>query len=165
MNQAKRILIIGCPGSGKSTFARALHQLNSLPLYHLDLLYWNADKTTVTQDVFRQRLQIILQKPCWIIDGNYVGTLEMRLQQCDTVYFLDYPAAICKAGVRERFGKPREDMPWIETEEDPEFMSYIDLFESDYKPKIQQLLQHFSHKQIIVFQSRAESDRYLEQIK
>ena len=42
----KRVIIIGCPGSGKSTFARELHARTNLPLYYLDMLYWNADRTT-----------------------------------------------------------------------------------------------------------------------
>ena len=31
----KRIMIIGCPGSGKSTFARGLAEKTGLPLYYL----------------------------------------------------------------------------------------------------------------------------------
>ena len=33
-----KVLIIGCPGSGKSTFARALHEVTNLPLVYLDML-------------------------------------------------------------------------------------------------------------------------------
>ena len=43
----KKIIVIGCPGSGKSTFSRELHNKTSIPLYHLDMMYWNADKTKV----------------------------------------------------------------------------------------------------------------------
>ena len=41
----KKILVIGCPGSGKSTYARRLQKITDLPLYYLDMLFWNADKT------------------------------------------------------------------------------------------------------------------------
>lgn len=48
----KKIIIIGCPGSGKSTFSKALRNLTGLSLYHLDMLKWNSDKTTVSKRVF-----------------------------------------------------------------------------------------------------------------
>ena len=78
MNKA---IIIGCPGSGKSTFSRALHKKTKLPLYHLDMLYWNSDRTTVSKEVFRERLQSVLVLDKWIIDGNYGSTIEMRLKE------------------------------------------------------------------------------------
>ena len=113
----KKIIVIGCPGSGKSTFARALHDKTGIPLYHLDMMYWNADKTTIEKSVFLERLSAVLEKDEWIIDGNYGSTMELRMAACDTVIFLDYPIEICLDGIKERRGKPRSDMPWIETEE------------------------------------------------
>ena len=52
----KKVIVIGCPGSGKSTFSRALHEIVGIPLYHLDMMYWNADRTTVEKSVFLERL-------------------------------------------------------------------------------------------------------------
>ncbi|MBO5715969.1 MAG: adenylate kinase, partial [Clostridia bacterium] len=67
----KKIIVIGCPGSGKSVFSRALHNKTGVPLFHLDMMYWNADKTTVEKKVFLERLSVVLEKNEWIIDGNY----------------------------------------------------------------------------------------------
>ena len=111
-------MVIGCPGSGKSTFSRTLHKLTGIPLCHLDLLYWNSDRTTVDKAVFRERLSNTIQMDEWIIDGNYGSTIELRLQACDTVIFLDYPLNVCLDGIKERRGKARTDMPWIENEDE-----------------------------------------------
>ena len=158
----KRIIVIGCPGSGKSTFARALRDRLGLPLIHLDMLYWNADQTTVSREIFDERLQNVLEGDQWIIDGNYRRTMEKRLQNCDTVFFLDLPAEVCLESVRGRIGIKRSDLPWIETEEDAEFMEYIRAFSAEQRPEILSLLQKYPSVNTIVFHSREEVDAYLE---
>ena len=159
-------MIIGCPGSGKSTFSKVLHKITAIPLYHLDMMYWNADRTTVDKMTFRERLLSTLQNSSWIIDGNYGSTIELRLQSCDTVIFLDYPVEVCLSGIRERRGKPRTDMPWIEreNEEDTEFIEFIKNYNSQSKPKIMALLEKYSCKDIYIFKSRNEADEFLNHI-
>ena len=157
----QKILVIGCPGGGKSCFSRALSKQTGLPVYHLDLLYWNADRTTVSSDTFLSRLHKVLQSDSWIMDGNFSATLPLRIQHCDTVFFLDYPTEVCLAGVRARLGKPRPDMPWIEQTEDDEFMEFITRFPGDCRPAILDLLQKHPKKSIYVFHNRTEADSYL----
>ena len=157
----KKIIVIGCPGSGKSTFSRALHDSTGIPLFHLDMLKWNADRTTVSRDVFLERLQKVLETDEWIIDGNYSSTMELRLQACDTVIFLDYPLEVCLSGIEERRGKPRLDMPWIETEEDAEFIEFIKNYNLQSRPMVLELLEKYADKNIVIFQSRSEADEFL----
>ena len=157
----KKVIVIGCPGSGKSTVSRALHNKTGIPLYHLDMMYWNADKTTVEKSVFLERLSVVLEKDEWIIDGNYGSTMELRMAACDTVIFLDYPLDVCLDGIKERRGKPRSDMPWIETEEDTEFIEFIKNYNEQQKPKVLELLEKYRDKNIIIFTSREQSDAFL----
>ena len=154
----KKVIVIGCPGSGKSTVSRALHNKTGIPLYHLDMMYWNADKTTVEKSVFLERLSVVLEKDEWIIDGNYGSTMELRMAECDTVIFLDYPLEVCLGGIKERRGKPRSDMPWIETEEDAEFIEFIKSYNEQQKPKVLELLEKYSDKNIIILRSREQAD-------
>ena len=157
----KKVIVIGCPGSGKSTVSRALHNKTGIPLYHLDMMYWNADKTTVEKSVFLERLSAVLEKDAWIIDGNYGSTMELRMAACDTVIFLDYPLDVCLDGINERRGKPRSDMPWIETEEDAEFIGFIKSYNEQQKPKVLELLEKYSEKNIIILESREQADAFL----
>ena len=160
----KRVIVIGCPGSGKSTFARALRDKTGLPLHHLDMMYWNADKTTVPKEIFRAQLAALLTEDAWIIDGNYGSTMEARMAACDTVFFLDYPAEICLAGIRERQGKPRADMPWIETEDDEEFLAFVRTYNEQSRPAVLTLLEKYRDKQIVIFRTRTEADEFLKRI-
>ncbi len=82
----KKVLIIGSPGAGKSTFARRLRTITDLPLYYLDQIWHCSDGTHILEQAFDQQLERLLQKDQWIIDGNYSRTLERRLAACDTVF-------------------------------------------------------------------------------
>ena len=157
----KKIIVIGCPGSGKSRLSLALHNKTGIPLYHLDMMYWNADKTTVEKSVFLERLSAVLEKDAWIIDGNYGSTMELRMAACDTVIFLDYPLEVCLDGIKERRGKPRSDMPWVETEEDAEFVEFIKNYNEQQKPKVLELLEKYSDKNIVILESREQADAFL----
>ena len=97
----------------------------------------------------------------WIIDGNYLRTLEPRLARCDTVFFLDLPVEDCLAGVAARRGLPREDMPWVEEEPDEEFLQYIRDFPADQLPEILRLLEQYrAGRRVITFHSRAEAEAF-----
>ncbi len=162
----KKVIVIGCPGSGKSTFSKALHKITDIPLFHLDMMFWNADKTTVEKTVFLDRLLKIVQKDEWIIDGNYGSTMELRMQACDTIIFLDYPLDVCLNGIKERKGKARSDMPWIEpSEDDAKFIEFIKNYNSQSRPKVMELLDRYSHKDIIIFSTRTQSEDFLTNIQ
>lgn len=158
----RRVNIIGCPGAGKSTFARKLSEKTGLELFYLDMIWHKPDKTTVARDEFDLRLNEIFERDTWIIDGNYIRTMERRLSECDTVFFFDLPTEVCLEGAASRVGKKREDMPWVETEVDEDFLRRILDFEKDQKPKIHEYLEKIkSGKEIIIFKSHREADDFI----
>lgn len=161
-----KIIIIGCPGSGKTTFAEKLNKCTGLPLYYLDAIWHKNDRTHITREEFDKRILEIFNEDKWIIDGNYKRTIEMRLKEFDTVFLFDLPTEMCLQGATERIGKGRYDLPWIETELDPKFKQFIEDFPKDTLPYIYELLDKYkNHKNIIVFKSRNDADEYINNIK
>ena len=161
----KKVIIIGCCGSGKSTFARHLHACTGIPLFHLDQLNWNENKTTVEKEVFLKRVQDVIQKDSWIIDGNYGSSIEMRMQACDTVFFLDYPVDTCIQGIHEWVGKVRTDIPWVEDEVDEDLIEFVRNYEKEDRPEILELLSKYKEKDIHIFRNRKDAKIYLESLK
>jgi len=161
-----KIIVIGCSGSGKSTFAKKLKDIVNCPLYHLDLMWNKPDKTTITREEFDKELEKILKTDKWIVDGNYQRTLETRLKVCDTVFLLDYSVDVCLSGAVSRVGTLRDDMPWFEENLNEEFKQRIIDFRNDKLPEIYTLLEQYSdNKQIIIFKTREDADLYLEKCK
>ena len=161
----KKVIVVGCPGSGKSTFARKLQEKTGLPLYYLDMIWHKPDKTTLTQEEFDEKLHELIARDEWIIDGNYSRTLEPRLQACDTAFVLDLPLEVCLAGAQARVGTKRIDMPWEETELSQEFLNYILSFSQQQLPRLLQLAQQYSsQKQVVFFRSRQECDDFLKSL-
>lgn len=161
----KKVIVIGCPGSGKSVFSKELRKITGIPLVHLDMLYWNADGTTVPKEVFLERLMSAVSGDEWIIDGNYASTMEMRIDLCDTVFFLDYPTEVCLDGIEKRRGKARDDLPWVEQDVDSEFVEFVRFYNKKMRPRVFELLDKYQNKDIYVFQNREEGDAFLSSLR
>ena len=160
----KRIIIVGCPGSGKSSLAKRLHMRTGLPLFHLDNVWWKADRTHITEEEFDKRLHTILQGEEWIIDGDYSRTYEPRLLACDTVIFLDLSVEECMKGIMERVGKARADIPWTEQQPDPELVELVSRYPADNRPILYDLIGKYPDKQLFVFRTRAQTEAWLSGI-
>ena len=157
-----KIIVIGCPGSGKTTFSKKLEKLTRIPLYHLESIWHKPDRTNISREEFDERLGEIMSRDAWIIDGNYGRTLERRIAAANTVFLFDLSTEVCIEGVRSRIGKKRDDLPWCETELDPEFLSQIEKFGDVELPRILELVEHYrKDKRVFVFNSREAADEYI----
>lgn len=110
----RRILVMGPPGSGKSTVARRLGAQHGLPIFHLDQAFWQPGWIETPADDFRAEVERIAALPAWVIDGNYTGsTLEPRFRTADTIVYLDVPSWLCVLRILWRtassYGRVRAD--------------------------------------------------------
>jgi adenylate kinase family enzyme len=159
----KKAIVIGCPGSGKTTFAEKLRDKTGLPLYYLDAIWHKPDRTHISREDFDERIKEIFAEDEWIIDGNYSRTIEMRLEACDTVFLFDLPTEVCLQGAIDRLGKERYDVPWVDRELDTKFREEIERFANNKLPEIYNLLEkHGQNKNIVVFKTREEADNYID---
>lgn len=167
----QKILVIGCGGSGKSTLSTALGKKTSLPVIHLDKIYWTGDWQNIPEAEFDEKLDAELKKDSWIIDGNYNRTLSKRISYCDTVIYLDYPTVMCLFGAIKRvlanYGTTRADMGGNCRERfDLEFFGWILSFRRRYRKKYIALLEEAraEGKSVYIFKSRRMSNRFLSEI-
>lgn len=111
----KRIMVIGCCGSGKSTLSRKLHQITGLELIHLDQHYWKPNWTETPPDEWEIVVRNLVKKDNWITDGNYGGTMDIRIEAADTIIFMNFPPLVCLRRVLWRtlkyLNRERPDMP------------------------------------------------------
>lgn len=164
----KKIIVIGCAGSGKSYFTSKLSKILKINKYHLDNFYWNENWIATEKELFISKIKDILKNDSYIIDGDYFSSLKIRLDECDTIFFLDIDTDICLSSVRERMGKKRDDLPdyLIETEyEDELFINNIKNYNINKRPLVLKLLEEYKNKNIIVLKSRDEINNYLFELE
>jgi adenylate kinase family enzyme len=167
----KKIMLIGCGGTGKSTLAPKIGDILELPIYHLDRLHWHPNWIPTPSDEWRTIQENIVSQPKWIIDGNYGGTMDVRMGACDAVIFLDLPRWRCFYGIFKRFltyrGKSRPDMTeGCEERITMEFLRWIWNYSKTRRPGILEKLEGLKNeKRVFILQTRKEVNRFLASLQ
>ena len=165
-----KIVLIGSGGSGKSTLARQLGEKLKINVYHLDALFWKPNWVGVPKDEQIKVQNDLVKKEDWIIDGNYGGTMDIRLNAADTIIFLDIPRTICVYRAFKRMlqyrNKTRPDMgEGCEERFSFEFFKWIWEYPKTKRPKILDRLKQLSkEKEVIILKSPKEVENYIENV-
>ncbi|SFB99196.1 Adenylate kinase [Alkalibacterium subtropicum] len=167
----ERIAIIGSSGAGKSTLARRLGEQTGLPVYHLDVLHWKPNWVLISKEDQRVIQKVLVKRPEWIIDGNYGGTLDIRIEAADTVIFLDFKRTLCLYRVMKRAfqyrNKRRPDMHEGNREHiDLAFYRWIWRFPLDQRPIIIDQLEQLSDEtEVIWLRTPKDVEDFLNRVK
>lgn len=165
----QRILVLGSSGSGKSTFSRRLGQLLEIEVIHLDSHYWQPNWVASSEKEWARKLDQLLRKPAWIMDGNYPSSLDLRLSFADAAVFLDLPRWLCLwrcvRRLRRNWGGNRQELaPGCNEKIDWEFLQWIWNYPRDVKPFILERLQDApaGSRQIFILRNDGKINEFLE---
>ena len=140
----KRIIVIGSPGAGKSTFSAKLSRITGIELHHLDRIYWQPGWVPVSNEEFDFKLNEVLSAESWIIDGNYQRTLQLRYSRADTVIFLDFNRYLCLyRSINRRFlsrDRRLDITEGCEEKIDTEFLKWIWNYRRRDRPETLQII-------------------------
>ena len=171
-HEMRKVLVIGSAGAGKTVLATKLGALTGLPVVHLDALHWKPGWVGMPSDAWKRTVAEVAQRECWIMDGNYGGTMDERLEACDTVVFLAFPRLPCLYRVFKRFvtyrGKTRPDLhPGCpEMFPDIEFLSWIWTYPEEKMPKILERLRSYGgRKEVFILRTPRAVEGFLTEMK
>lgn len=166
-----RVLIIGCSAAGKSTVARELGKILGIEVIHLDKLLWKPGCNLAEESEERRVVRELLDRPRWIMDGNYTASLPMRLTAADTIVLIDYPRPLCLLLALKRLltyrGRTRPDMGTACPEQlNLSFLRWIWDYPKQERPELlKHLSLHGKHARLVSLRSPGESRQWLAQVR
>ncbi|MEH6935615.1 MULTISPECIES: DNA topology modulation protein [Bacillus] len=167
----KKIILIGSGGSGKSTLAKQLGNKLKIQVHHLDALFWKPNWVGVPREEQRTVQNDLIKEEKWIIDGNYGGTMDIRINAADTIIFLDIHRTICVYRAFKRIvqyrNKTRPDMgAGCEERFDLQFFKWIWEYPKSKRPAILKRLDQFNKdKRIIILKTPNEVQRFIKEVQ
>ena len=163
----KRVLVVGISGAGKSTFANQLGKRLGLEVIHLDKYFWKSGWRETPREQWNETVKQLTEKDEWVIDGNFLASINIRFSAADTIIHLDINRWLALYRVCKRiltgYGKTRFDL----TEGCPErfnlpFLKYILSFPRKYRPRLESKIAQFCGvKRIYRFRRQHEVDEFL----
>ena len=170
MIRDRRWLILGAGGSGKSTLARGMAECLDLPVVHLDRHFWKSGWVEIERDEWAARVTELCAGDAWIMDGNYGGTIQLRLPRAEAVVLLDLPVWSCLWGILRRAfdyrGRTRPDIAegCAERIPDWEFIWFVGSYKWRSRPRVMRRIAAAEHVTLHHLKSRREARRFLEQL-
>ncbi len=154
-----RILVLGCSGTGKSTFARQVGERLGIPVIFMDTLFWNPGWIQADPVTFVDRVQAAHAGDHWVSEGNYIkSTLDSRYAAADQILWLDQPRALRVWRILKRtlgnLGRSRPGMVEGCVERiNRDFLKFLKMtwdFDRSDRPAIQRTLnERFPGKEVI----------------
>lgn len=160
----RRWLLVGSGGAGKSTLARRLAAALDLPLIHLDREYWRPGWVAIPKDQWRIRVAELASADAWVMDGNYSGTIDMRLDRADVIIVMDTPSWKCLFRIVKRrwLDRDRPDIPTgCSDQVSLEFAWWVLSYPWRSRPKIMRAIDAHADVQVIRLRTARDAERLL----
>ena len=165
----EKIIVIGSPGAGKSSFSKKLKNITKLPLYHIDMLYHKKDGTHITKEELEEKLKEIFKTDKWIIDGNYSKTLKERFDRADLIIWLDYSTYAQVKGIFNRilknYGKEKTEIPGCKERFNFTFFKYVITYNKKKRHIIVDNLNGIPEDKVLIFKKRKALNKWLKEFK
>lgn len=167
----KRVMVIGCCGAGKSTFSKRLQTFLNIDLIHLDQYYWKPNWEEPDVIEWKRLVNGLAVRPRWIMDGNYSGTMDLRIKRADTIIYLDFSTLHCLWRITTRtlkyWRRERPDMPLGCKERfNLPFFYYVAMFNFTRRKKLLQRLKSVEkEKKIWILTNTKEITFFFKSLK
>ncbi|WP_405681179.1 topology modulation protein [Streptomyces sp. NBC_00868] len=164
-----RIALIGCGGSGKTYLSKQLGDHFRAPVTHLDAVYYDSEWNTLDKEKFSAIQEELVQAPSWVIEGNYAGTLPIRLRAADVVVFLDINPVVCLWGItqrRIRHGGGQDDATGVYDRITWNFIKYVWGYRKTMAPRVRELIaEHAQSATVHRVTSRRQARNLLTELQ
>ncbi len=157
IKEARRILVIGCSGGGKTTFTKKLSTMLNLPTIHLDTHFWRSGWTSPPRVEWRKTVEQLVEQEQWIMDGTFDSTFDLRFPKADLIIILKQPKLLClwRAFIRMltyRNEDHRPDLPEGCPEKfDLSFYHYIWTYNRVHNPIFEENIDRFQKRESTIF--------------
>lgn len=166
-----RTVIIGNSGSGKSHLAKSLSSLHSLPVIHLDRIFWmpgGFNEKKSKDEMFRE-VEEKRQENSWIVEGVFGELAELFLPRTQTLIYLEMDWATCQNALKFRGSEGSRQFYPVKAEEN---FSKLLLWAEQYWTRTN-LCSHAGHLRLFSdftgnkfkFTSRVEVDEFIKHQK
>jgi len=140
----RRIIVVGCQGSGKTRLSLALGRKLGLPVVHLDTLYWRPGWKASDTPSFRARVAEAIARDGWILDGSFSGlAFDLTIARAQQLIVIERPRWLCLWRVlwRSAFQRrgTRADLPEGCPEQfDVDLLKQVWRYNLDRRPRIEE---------------------------
>ena len=164
IKKVSRIVIIGGPGTGKSTLSKNLSKVLNIPNYHIDSFNYKDNWVERDKKERDEMVLNILDNEKWITDGTYRSTLEERLKKSELVIFLDYNTFAKLKGIVLRYirgrGKEKFDIPGCKEKMDLEFIKFTLKWNKNKRKDIFKYLNNVDKNKVLIFRRRKDLNKW-----
>jgi len=169
MDIGSRVVVLGSSGAGKSTLATKLGEITGLQVIHLDRLFWNPGWVQTPKDEMSIKVQEAASGESWIIDGNYLGSFDIREERADTIIFIDFNRYLCLYRICKRYAKNRGKTRYDLGEDCPDkldwpFIKWVWGYPKHTRKAIMDIITQ-SRKTVIHLKSRRDVAGFIEVVR